>query len=266
MGNEHILRFWIWVYDPDGTHENHYLESDFTFEPKLTLTNLDDSEIEVPMSYFRYDSKTGADTYFVDIITVGDQAYYGNKWPSDIKESHKIDFGYGAWDFAFSVQDNESNSDELSAIYRIWQTGSFESMRSVFFGSTMSPSDNEVLNTFGYWSTQIKMILFLGAAACSLSQQTRQAGRFLAIGAGILDFIHIALGMCISLSTKDPGALIGLALHTAWKTAMFLIAKKFVIFMNNLRGGNFAGGKSFKLLSWIAKKIPYILLDLSIRQ
>ena len=134
--SEQIIRFWVYVEDPDGSHE-HHCENGFEFKPELNLINLDHPDnpldpIEMEFTGGHYGpGPSGYNEYFVDVLGSGQYTYEHDD------DFESCDFGPGAWTFRLKVKDNCSNSDEKDAeTVKIWHTGSLNSfVNTLMYGS-----------------------------------------------------------------------------------------------------------------------------------
>jgi hypothetical protein len=132
----------------------------------------------------------------------------------------------------------------LEAIHRIWQTGSFESMKRIFFGGVPLSDDKPYLDMFATWTIQAEIISFIVAAGMSRSEKLREVGRYWAIGTAIVDMVRRVLAVIISLDNNDDGAILGLVYHTVLTAIMFVLAKYIVVIFNKLNKfiGSFGTG------------------------
>ncbi len=223
--SEHVMRYWVWVRDPDGSHEDTYEWNDeeFEFIPKLTLTRIsDDLEVELDMAWYGYDEDLQADMYYVDLSTLGGVGVYSYEWD----EYWNCDWAPGAWEISFEITDNCSNTDTLDALHKIWFTGSFERMRSTAFGgASLVQSDNPWLSSFGTYKSIIVMVLMMAAATAAIAKRYTIA-RVIAAGVAITDLVYTVLGFLSFLNEGDPGAMLGLFLNMLLSSVMFLIVKQ----------------------------------------
>ncbi|GAI65358.1 unnamed protein product, partial [marine sediment metagenome] len=134
VSDEFILRFWVYIEDPDGTHEQHW-NNGFEFVPKLSLINLDNPDVPLKPIDMKWTGghygpgPEGYDEYFIDVFGDGHYAYKYEQ-TSDLVECN---FTSGAWTFAFEVADNQSHVTRESPNNKIWHAGSFENMKNTFF-------------------------------------------------------------------------------------------------------------------------------------
>ena len=236
VSDEFILRFWVYVEDPDGTHEQHW-NNGFEFVPKLSLINLDNLDeplepIDMKWTGGHYGpGPEGYDEYFIDVFGDGHYAYKYEQ-TSDLVECN---FTSGAWTFAFEVADNQSHVTRECPNNKIWHAGSFENMKNTFFyghpnGVGVEGIVGSILISLGYM-----------AMACLASfQDTRLqiAAQVIAASIAVLDIVlNIVAFSSFVFATDDMGSLVGLCFHMFMKSIGFLIALS--LSKNNVGSLNF---------------------------
>jgi hypothetical protein len=236
VSDEFILRFYVYVEDPDGNHEDHYRNS-FEITPKLLLTNFDNPSAPlepIDMKWTGGNYGPGPeeyDEYFVDIIGTGYYAYkYENR--SDL---NKCGFGPGAWKFSFQVTDNQSNTVLENSTKKIWHIGSLESMQNTLFYGHTTPSG--IGGLVGSIIIAISYIAMAVLASCQ-NQALQIAAQIIAAGLLILDLsMNIYSLIKFTFETEDTGALLGLGFNLLLKSCGFLISM--TLSKNNIGGINF---------------------------
>jgi hypothetical protein len=216
--NEQILRFWVFITDPDGTHEEHYDEYNFEFEPQLTLINLNNPSnplkpISMKWAGMEYDPYPGIDAYFVDVLPSGAYSYTHEEYFS-------FNFTSGAWAFNISVTDsfglktskriNHGNTPEL-----IWTIGSYRQIwNTIFFGHTMgSVYIDEIIPGAGIFTSLIVSGGYIAAGLLSLGgEKCKAAASIISMGIAGFDIGSTILGTIFGLAREDSGILLGLAL------------------------------------------------------
>ncbi|MFW9968851.1 MAG: PKD domain-containing protein [Candidatus Odinarchaeota archaeon] len=223
VSDEFILRFYIYVEDPDGDHIQHY-RNGFEFTPKLILTNLDtpNSFLEpIPMKWTGGNYGPGPeqyDEYFVDLIGSGAYAYkYNNK--SDLI---KCGFGPGAWKYSFQVSDNQSHTTIENPDKKIWHIGSIDHMvNTLFYGSPVGYGAGGLVGSIIISVAYTAMALL----ASSKNHYLQMAAQIVSVGLLIVDFaINIWGFITYVFETMDTGALFGLFLNFLFKSCGFLIS------------------------------------------
>jgi hypothetical protein len=234
VSDEFILRFYAYVQDPDGSHEDHYLNG-YQIVPKLLLTNLDTPNASLEPIDMKYTGGNygpgpdGYDEYFVDILGTGYYAYhYENR--SDLV---KFGFGPGAWTFSFQVTDNESLTTIELSEKKIWHIGSFEKMRNgIFYGR---PTGSGVGGIVGAIITTV-IYMAMGFMAASSNTYVQTAAQLISIGMLLLDMgFNIYSLVRFAFETEDTGSLLGLGLNLALKSCGFLIS----LLLSKTSGGSF---------------------------
>jgi hypothetical protein len=223
ISDEFILRFWIYVEDPDGTHEQHW-NNGFEFVPKLSLINLDTpneplAPIDMKWTGGHYGpGPEGYDEYFIDVLGDGHYAYKYEQ-NSDLME---LNFTSGTWNFAFEVADNQSHITTEHPYNKIWHIGSLENMKNTFFCG--HPNGVGVEGIVGSIALSI---LYIVMACFASSQDTRVqlAAQIIAATLAVVDIVlNIFAFSTFVFSTNDMGSLIGLGFHMFVKSMGFLIA------------------------------------------
>ncbi|MFX1296338.1 MAG: hypothetical protein ACFFD2_15985 [Promethearchaeota archaeon] len=233
MCEENVLRFTVYVKDPDGSHEDiyEYTNGTFEFKPIVKLTSLLDPEadpIEFEMVYSRHCEEEDADEYFVELWGDGEWTYDRSEesWMTD------PEFGPGSWSIEFEVTDNDDNTGSLEADYVIWDTGSVLSMWKTMWGGvdavySKGRDDNDYLQFFGIWQPIITCIGFLVAAGCGASKDTRlqTVGRVIAIITALYDVITRVVSFYYFVENGDTGALLGLCLNSLFTMLIFIVVQ-----------------------------------------
>ena len=237
LTSDNILRFWVFVSDPDGDHRDH-LQEEFEFEPELILSNLANPNtpldgIKMAWAGKGFDPYPEVDAYFVDILPVGVYTY-------DYEDFEPFDFKPGAWTFNFSVNDNNENSANKRAITnigtkKIWYIGSADQMWHTMmngYDATGELLDNyfsENLNFPGASIIQsIGVMVGYGAAGflTMTGERGRKIGRLIATGIAIYDLGNTLLGLGTLLTSDNTGALLGLALSSIISAAGLALVHK----------------------------------------
>ncbi|MFX1258100.1 MAG: hypothetical protein ACFFAN_09585 [Promethearchaeota archaeon] len=221
---EQILRFHVFVRDPDGTHEEIYDDTGKTITPELTFKNIEGDELDaIPLEWVGHDKEAGADEYFVDISASG---YYSYEWTDD--DTEEIEgFGSGTWLFRIEVEDTENseNFDTFDSTRKIWVFGSATDFWATFYGATsFDIADGKLLNNVGLGMDIVRLCTTLVAGGLAFYETTRNAARGLMIalvlGESILNFVDFIA----FTSNKNTGALIGLALNSFASLLMYYLA------------------------------------------
>jgi len=223
VSDEFILRFYVYVEDPDGNHVQHY-RNGFEFAPKLILTNLDNPNTPLEPIVMKW---TGGnygpgpeeyDEYFVDIIGSGAYAYkYENS--SDLI---KCDFGPGAWKYSFQVSDNQSHTTIENPSKKIWHVGSIENMQNtLFYGAPTGHGLGGLVGSIVLSVAYTAMAIL----ASSKNHYLQIAAQIISVGLLIADFaINIWAFITYVFETGDTGSLLGLAFNFLLKSCGFLIS------------------------------------------
>jgi len=223
VSDEFILRFWVYVEDPDGTHEQHWVNG-FEFVPKLSLINLDNPDdplepIDMKWTGGNYGpGPKGYDEYFIDVFGDGHYAYKYEQ-TSDLIE---YNFTSGAWTFAFEVADNQSHVTKELPNNKIWHAGSFENMKNTFFYGHPNGVGVE-----GIVGSIVISIGYMAMAYLASYQDTRLqiAAQVIAASIAVLDIVlNIVAFSNFMFATNDMGSLVGLGCHMFMKSIGFLIA------------------------------------------
>lgn len=223
ISDEFILRFWIYVEDPDGTHEHHW-NNGFEFVPKLNLINLDSpnevvDKIDMKWTGGHYGpGPEGYDEYFIDLLGDGHYAYKYEQ-TSDLM---KCNFTSGAWMFSFELADNQSHITTECPYNKIWHIGSLENMKNTFFYGF--PNGIGVEGIVG--SIIISILYIVMAFLASIDDpKTQLAAQIIAGTLAVVDIVSnfIAFSTFV-FSTNDMGSLIGLGFHMFVQSVGFLIA------------------------------------------
>jgi hypothetical protein len=240
ISDEFLLRFWVYVEDPDGTHKQHW-NNGFEIVPQLHLVNLNEPEAPLEPIDMRWTGghygpgPEGYDEYFVDILGDGHYAYkYEQK--SDL---FPFNFTSGAWKFAFEVADNQSHVTNETPDKKMWHIGSIENMKNTFFYGHPSGIGVE-----GIWGSIIISIAYMimAALASSSNQYVQLAAQILAGTLAVLDIVFNIIAFSNFVFTSiDMGSLLGLGFHVFIKSMGFLIA----LSQSKNEGGSF----SFNLLN-----------------
>ena len=218
-----MLRFYVYVEDPDGTHVQHY-RNGFEFTPQLILTNLDDPNnplepIDMKWTGGHYGpGPEGYDEYFVDILGAGAYAYkYDNQ--SDII---KCGFGPGAWKYSFQVSDDQFHTTTISPSKKIWHVGSIENMKNtLFYGH---PTGYGIGGLVGSIITSIAYTAMAVLASCQ-NPILQTAAQVISVGLFLVDFaINIFSFIKFVFETNDTGSLLGLGFNLLLKSCGFLIS------------------------------------------
>jgi hypothetical protein len=248
--DEFILRFYVYVEDPDGDHVQHY-RNGFEFAPKLILTNFETPNTPLEPIVMKW---TGGnygpgpeeyDEYFVDLIGTGAYAYkYDNQ--SDLIH---CDFGPGAWKYSFQVSDNQSHTTLETPTKKIWHMGSMEHMtNTLFYGAPVGYGVGGVVGSIVISIAYTAMALL----ASSKNHYCQIAAQVISVGLLIADFaINIWAFITYVFDTGDTGALLGLAFNFLLKSCGFLIS----LFLSKDGTGRF----NFNFLS----KISGVLLAIT---
>ena len=223
VSDEFILRFWVYIEDPDGTHEEHW-NNGFEFVPKLTLFNLDHPDdplkpIDMKWTGDHYGpGPEGYDEYFIDVLGDGHYAYKYEQ-SSDL---NSYNFTSGAWGFSFEVEDNQAHNTIVTTNKRIWHMGSFENMKNTFFYGHPNGVGVE-----GIAGAIVISIVYMAMAFLASFKDARiqLAAQIIAGTLAVLDIVlNIIAFSTFVFSTNDMGSLIGLGLHMFVKSVGFLIA------------------------------------------
>ncbi|MBA7652044.1 hypothetical protein ES703_59873 [subsurface metagenome] len=223
VSDEFILRFYIYIEDPDGSHEEHY-RSGYEIIPQLILTNLDDPEnpLEpIDMKYTGGNYGLGPeeyDEYFVDVIGAG---YYAYKYENR-SNLIKCDFGSGAWNFSFQVADNQSNYVLENSNKKIWHIGSFEEMKNTLFYGYHTGQG--IGGLFGSIATTIAYIS-MAILASTKNPKLQIAAQVISTGLLIYDLtMNIFSLINYAFETERCGSLLGLGFNLLLKSCGFLIS------------------------------------------
>jgi hypothetical protein len=221
--DEFILRFYVYVEDPDGNHVQHY-RNGFEFTPKLILTNLETPNTPLEPIVMKW---TGGnygpgpeeyDEYFVDLIGTGAYAYkYDNQ--SDLIQ---CEFGSGAWKYSFQVSDNQSHITSETPTKKIWHMGSMDSMKNtLFYGAPVGYGLGGLVGSIVISIAYTAMALL----ASSKNHYCQIAAQVISVGLLIADFaLNIWAFIMYVFETGDTGALLGLAFNFLLKSCGFLIS------------------------------------------
>ena len=221
--DEEILRFWVFISDPDGDHIFHRDRLSFVFSPKLILKNCDSStpieEIEMVWAGKGYDPFSSFDAYFIDVSPFG--AYTHN-----YENYTYCDFGPGAWTFNFSVTDHTNNDVSQKGMNRgrskkIWLIGSLNNIwDTAFNGYDFSGNhiDKLIPGAGMFVSTGIMISFFATAILSMMGDTGRVASRYLSIGILAYDIINSFIGIGILLNSRNTGSLIGMCLSAIIST------------------------------------------------
>ena len=233
VSDEFILRFWVYIEDPDGTHEQHW-NNGFEFVPKLTLFNLDHPDDPLTPIDMKWTGghfgpgPEGYDEYFIDVFGDGHYAYKYEQ-SSDL---NSYNFTSGAWGFRFEVEDNQEHTTTVTTDKRIWHMGSFENMKNTFFyghpnGVGVEGMVGAAIMAVGYIATTV--------LAAFKSPKIQIAAQILAATFAAVNIIFDVFAyMNFAFTTDDMGSLVGLGFHMFVKSVGFLTA---LIFSNKNGGG-----------------------------
>ena len=224
--SENILRFKLWVIDPDGTFEQHYERDQFTFEPVVELINLADQEnpIELEMGYngMTLLGFIPCDEYLIDLFGDGRNSYNWEKY-----DGEEVEFGPGAWAISFEVEDNSSNTDSLGAGYKIWHVGSWQHAWTTLFAGPsggLQQDEDPTAQLFGYVMPFITIAGFIGAGVVSIYY--RDTARYIAMGVAIADIVMKMIGIIRFMQTADTGALLGVWGNMFFTSLLYLYVLK----------------------------------------
>ncbi|MFX1258526.1 MAG: hypothetical protein ACFFAN_11740 [Promethearchaeota archaeon] len=225
--DEDIVRFMVFVYDPDGDHRYHYDEFEYVFEPELIFTNLDDPDnslepIKMAWAGKGHDPYPDVDAYFVDILPFGAYTY-------DYEDFYSFDFSPGMWTFNFSVTDFTDNTvnemaKNLGRAKKLWYIGSTSQMWNTMIngydgiGNLISNGLSIDFNLpFGAGIIQsigVTIAYMVAGGLTMLGKRGRMAGRIVATGIAGYDLLNTALAIYDLFNIGDTGALLGLALSS----------------------------------------------------
>jgi PKD repeat protein len=251
ISDEFILRFYVYIEDPDGDHIEHW-DNGFEFIPMLILTNLENPNASlnpIPMKWTggHYgQGPEGYDEYFVDLHGDGHYAYKYDQ-TSDLIDCN---FTSGAWSFAFSVTDNQSHITVEKPVKKLWHVGSFDNMINTFFYGYPTGIGIE-----GFWGSIALSFAYIIMAILAASGDTRiqTIAQILAAGIAVVDMtLNFLSFFNFAFTTDDTGSLLGLGFHSLIKSIGFLIALKY--------SKNEVGSFSFKFLN----KMSVSLMAISI--
>ena len=260
--DEHVLRFWVFVSDPDGTHEDHRLNG-FEFQPELKLNNLNDpltQETIIPMAWAGndYEPYLGVDAYFVDLLPSGSFTY-------DHENFTDCDFNPGAWTFSYIISDANRNTETIlakigSKPIKIWSIGRLSNVWFTAMNGYNSAGfllDN-IIPGAGLISSIGLAIGYGFAGLLSLmGEKCKTVARFIAMGIAIYDLVSTVsswIGLCF---TEDTGTLLGLALSGLITSAGIALAHK--IGTINSKIFNFKNLFLMKKITYYAFLINFIL-------
>ena len=237
--SEDFLRFWVWIRDEDGTHDETYGQTpnNFTFTPQLTLTKIRGENFTLDMAWAGYDDDMDADMYYVDLSGWGDYSY---EWNVD-EETGEGDwnetiFGSGTWRFEFDVEDNDANQAEtLYSNHRIWHFGSASHFWETFWGGGLtSSSAPSWLQSFG----MIRPIITVGGFLLSVGLQSfgKRSGDIKYQIASMLTSIATLgfdagtkmIAIASMIEEEDSGALFGVSLNLLITVLMTTLATSFM--------------------------------------
>jgi hypothetical protein len=230
--DNHILRFWVFVKDPDGDHRYHLEEEEFEFEPELVLTNLNDPEnplesIDMVWAGKGFGPYSDVDAYFVDVLPTGEYTY-------DHEEFESFDFTPGAWTFNFTVEDNEANKDNLGAesriaMKKIWYTGSAKDTWNTMMNGYDASGNalDDLVPGAGIVSSVGVAVAYAAAGLLTrIGPKGRIASRLVSMGIAAVDLVNTMLGFTQLSNTTNTGALLGLAIGSIISSAGIAIANK----------------------------------------
>jgi hypothetical protein len=221
--DESILRFFVYIEDPDGSHVQHY-RNGFEFAPRLILINLDHpnnplEQIDMKWTGGNYGpGPEGYEEYFVDILGFGAYAYkYEN-----ISDIIKCDFGPGAWKFSFEVSDNQSHTTVKSPNKKLWHLGSIEHMKNtLFYGAPVGYGLGGLIGSIAISIAYTAMAIL----ASSKYHAAQVAAQVISVGLLIADFsINVFSFVKFVFETHDTGSLLGLTGNFLLKSCGFLIS------------------------------------------
>ena len=229
--DEHVLRFWVYVSDPDGSHEDHQMNG-FEFQPKLKLTNLNNplnQETIIPLAWAgnEYEPYLGVDAYFVDLLPSSSFTY-------DHENFTDCDFNPGAWTFSYIVSDSSQNTEtKLAKIgskpLKIWSIGRLSNVWFTAMNGYNSAGfllDNIIPGAGLISSIGMTIAYSLAGLLSLMGEKCKTVARFIAIGIAIYDLVSTFsswIGLCF---TEDTGTLLGLALSCIMTSAGIALAHK----------------------------------------
>ena len=229
--DEHVLRFWVYISDPDGTHEDHRLNG-FEFQPKLKLTNLNNPLFQntiIPMAWAGndYEPYLGVDAYFVDLLPSGSFTY-------DHENFTDCDFNPGAWTFSYIVSDASQNAvTKLAKIgskaIKIWSIGRLSNVWFTAMNGYSTPGlllDNIIPGAGIIHSIGITVAYGLAGILSLMGEKCKTVARFIAVGVAIYDLASSFASLGMLGLTEDTGTLLGLALSGLITSAGIALAHK----------------------------------------
>jgi hypothetical protein len=228
MIKEQTLRFYVYVRDPDGTHQEIYDTTGKWITPELTLTRdpgllEEEQSIKLDMEWLEYEPDGNYDIYWIDVDGSG---YCSNEWTDD--DTEKTNFTSGGWKIKFKVTDteNEELTDSIEPFQpMIWHMGSLKQMfKTMWGGADLTASASEDLQFTGIWKDIGVMFGYIAAAGLSRTEKLRPIARGLAILLAAGDLISRAVAMSLFFLNGDSGALIGLACNSILTIGMYYLS------------------------------------------
>jgi len=240
--DEQILRFWVFISDPDGDHLYHMNEYGFVFKPKLFLKNCDSTNpiepIEMVWAGQDYDPYPECDAYFIDVLPLGAYTY-------NYENVTECNFGPGAWTFSFSIADQSGNVvNQLASIgghpKKIWLIGSINQMWYTALNGYDFSGDyiDKIIPGAGVVASIGISVSFFATAVLSMTGKTGQlAARYISMGILAYDIVNSFIGLGVLLSSEDTGTLLGMGLGALISAAGGALAH----FIGSLNLGNWNG-------------------------
>ncbi|MBD3196891.1 MAG: hypothetical protein GF317_17685 [Candidatus Lokiarchaeota archaeon] len=233
------LRFFVFISDPDGTHKEIFRDHNYTIEPTLHFTNLDDpsKSVEVPMVWGGngFDPYPEVDAYYVDVCPRGFYTHNSINFES-------FDFSPGAWKFAFQVEDHTgeivfSEAKCQGRIQKIWYIGNAQKIWDVSLNGYTSTENafETLIPGSGVWISIITSIAYITSGfLCNAGEKGRMIARVIATGIAIFDLVNVMVGIIMLLNSGDTDILLGLSISSLISVAGLAISYA----LSNLREGS----------------------------
>ena len=227
--DEEVLRFWVFISDPDGDHIFHRDQYGFEFKPKLILKNLDSpyplESIDMVWAGKNNDPYPNCDAYFIDVLPVG--LFTFNHINYSI-----CDFGPGVWTFNFFINDQSGNRVNQKAgngekYQKIWLIGSSNRIWDTAFNGydTSGNHIDTLIPGAGLVASMGVSIAFFATALLSMMGPSGQtAARYISYGILAFDIINSFIGLGVLLGSRDTGALLGMCLGALISTVGISLA------------------------------------------